>query len=303
MSSSDDVAKMELEIDPDDDIISIDHIQMLHARLLWHGPDDGADLAPLLATQHILCVGDITEPHTRTVREVQFINYYPAARLSTGLLKLVCHCPLQNCERRLVSFLYTLDDTEVSCPNHLLISLESGYQKVVLCEHVYHLPSDWVTTYKFPAMITRVADCIDPSSQLDIRNGTLYMTKLLRKRGIYNVSCAQGKKIIPVSLYSETVMLLAFPPQPFYVFDNKSNITFHYAYIVNGTVELQPFNQHAMHCEVIPLPSWPPGHNPFVFHHNVLYLNVSQTARTSYHYRVRCDVANGLIQRVRQKHK
>ncbi|KAF7233173.1 hypothetical protein EG68_07932 [Paragonimus skrjabini miyazakii] len=84
----DDVAKMELEIDPDDDIISIDHIQMLHARLLWHGPDDGADLAPLLATQHILCVGDIVEPHRRTVREVKFTNYYPAAHLSTGLLTL-----------------------------------------------------------------------------------------------------------------------------------------------------------------------------------------------------------------------
>ncbi|KAF5402459.1 hypothetical protein PHET_04157 [Paragonimus heterotremus] len=294
----DDVAKMELEIDPDDDIISIDHIQMLHSRLLWHGSDDGADLGPLLATQHILCVGNITEPHTRTVREVNFINYYPAAHLSTGLLTLVCHCALQNCERRLVSFLYTLDDTEVSCLNHLLISLESSYQKVVLCEHVYHLPNDWVTTYNFPTMITRVADCIDQSSQLDIRNGVLYMTKLLRKRGIYNVSCVQGKKIIPIYLYSETVMLLALPPQPFYVFGNKSNITFHYAYIEDGTVELQPFNQHTIHCEVIALPSWPTDYNPFVFHHNVLYLNVSQAARLSHHYRVRCDVDNGLIQRV-----
>ncbi|KAF8566055.1 hypothetical protein P879_03303 [Paragonimus westermani] len=294
----DDVTKMKLEIDPDDDVVAIDHIQMLHARLRWYGSDDGADLASLLATQNIFCVGAITEPQTRTVQEVRFINHYPAVYLSTGLLTLTCHCKLPNCEHRLVSFLYTLDDAEVSCPNHLLISLESRYRQFVLCEHVYQLPSDWVTTYKFPTAITRMADCIDPSNQLDVRNGTLYVTKPLEKRGIYNVSCAQGKNIIPVYLYSETVLLLAFPTQPFYVFGNNSNITFHYAYIVNGTVELQPFDEHTMHCQVIPLPSWTTGHNPFVFHHNVLYLNVSQTARMSHHYRVRCDVDNGLIQRV-----
>ncbi|TGZ63616.1 hypothetical protein CRM22_006823 [Opisthorchis felineus] len=291
------VPLLKLEVQPTERTIVTVDVELIYARLKWYGLSFSVD-PQILESQPRYCNGSIKSLTPRKTEPINFTNYYPTAELHTSLVKLLCYCELPFCRKSYMALFVRPEDMRLMCPKLVLIDLEAELTPKPLCFYEYSVPLEWIRYYGMPSDVRYPAHCLEPTGQLHVSNGTLHFQFSPPSPGSYNVICAENTTI-PVHMYTESLMLAAFPTQSIYFFGRNRSIEFNFVDIYNGTMVVPKFHPEMLDCSVVAPVTWSreSGEAPFKFDHSSLYLNVSHVFQISSVYRVQCGIFGGVIKR------
>ncbi|GAA48324.1 hypothetical protein CLF_101468 [Clonorchis sinensis] len=291
------VQLLKLEVQPTERTIVTVDVELIYAGLKWYGLSFSVD-RQILESQPRYCNGSVESSTPRKKDPIYFINYYPTIKLHTSLVNILCHCELPFCRKSYKALFVRLEDMRLMCPKVLLIDLEAELTSKPLCFYEYSVPLEWIRYHGMPSDVRYPAHCLDPTGQLLVSNGTLHFQLSIPSPGSYSVICANNT-IIPVHMYTESLMLAAFPTQSIYFFGGNRSIEFQFVDIYNGTMFVPKFHPEVLDCAVVAPVTWSreSGEAPFKFDHSSLYLNVSHAFRIPSVYRVQCGMFGGVIKR------
>ncbi|OON20741.1 hypothetical protein X801_03372, partial [Opisthorchis viverrini] len=288
---------LKLEVYPTERAIVTVDVELIYAQLKWYGLSFSVD-QQILELQPRYCNGSV-ERSTPIIKEpIYFKNYYPTFELHTSLVNLLCHCELPFCMKYYKALFVRLEDMRLVCPKVVLIDLEADLTPKTLCFYEYSVPLVWIRHHGMPSEVRYPAHCLEPTGQLHVSNGTLHVQSSLPSPGSYNVICAENTSI-PVHLYTESLMLAAFPTQLIYFFGRNQSIEFQFVDIYNGTMFVPKFHPEVLDCAVVAPVTWnrESREAPFKLNHSSLDLNVSHAFRIPSVYRVQCEMFGGVIKR------
>lgn len=192
-----------LEQVPPDKVVLLDEDQPLVVRIKMQN-FPSPHIQSILDQESRNCSGTVTMFNGTTV-PVEFQNFIPFSSIPPGLVRLDCNCRLTGCATKFVSFVTRKNLIALHCSRRIIIDLEEGEARQLICIRRLELPTEWASELHVSRIIRVSTKCYEVNGRLRTKRGYLIITIPYPPLGEYNVSCAEDTRFIPVYIIRELI--------------------------------------------------------------------------------------------------